>query len=121
MLKKLFIISSLTFSSVQAQDCRYSLPVIGVNYQGYSIYFDSYVNNLMAKKNYILADNSSPINISFATKVQGHFDYVDVEVNYKTFKGKEHKRCYTQTCAVSDARSGLKSAIDQFIKKLPNC
>lgn len=128
MNKMLVSLLILSFSLAANAKCLYSLKHEALLFQGYTLNFGEYLNKMVTPKGYERTFEETNLEIvpHFDLKQEGHFEYALAGFELKNsnqvqVRNSLSKRCYTQTCAVSDAKKVLVSAIDDFAKKLVRC
>lgn len=128
-MKKIALILLVLATTFTANaKCLYSLKHEALRYQGYTINFAAYLENSITAKGYerTFEDTTLEVVPSFSVAQVGHFEEASAgfslqNSNEVQVQNTVTKRCYTQSCAVSDARKILVSAIQDFAKKLKSC
>lgn len=126
-MKKMMIALFFLSFNVNAK-CLYTLKSEALRFQGYTISFGEYLDKTISPKGYARSFDELPLEIvpHFDLKQEGHFEYALAGFELKNstqvqVQNSISKRCYTQTCAVSDAKKVLVEAINDFAKKLARC
>lgn len=108
--------------------CLYSLKHEALLFQGYTINFGTYLENAISPKGYERTFEETNLEVipHFSLAQVGHFEeaisgFSLRNSNQVQTQNSVSKRCYTQTCAVSDARKVIVIAIKDFAKKLKIC
>lgn len=128
MKKMMIALLILILNQVASAKCFYSLKHEALLFQGYTINFGAYLENAIMNKGYERTFEETTLEIvpHFSLAQVGHFEEATAGFVLKNSdqiqaQAAISKRCYTQTCAVSDARKVLVSGIQEFAKKLKSC
>lgn len=128
MKKITLLLIVLSTSLVVNAKCLYSLKHEALLFQGYTINFGVYLENSIVNKGYERTFEETTLEVvpSFSLAQVGHFEEATAgfalkNSNQVQTQSSASKRCYTQTCAVSDARKVIVNAIQDFAKKMKHC
>jgi hypothetical protein len=126
------VLISIVLSCISLQvlaNCSYHLKYESLLYEGYTLNFSDYLEQQLISKGYerSFGDYKLEVVPHFEVGASGHFATVtsSFKMINQSFQVLTHseatKKCYTQACAVSDAKKVLVSAIRDFARDLKEC
>ncbi len=128
-MKSLLAILMLVTSVYAFADCTYKLKYDALLYEGYTLNYGEYLENALKDKGLVRTRGAFTFEVvpSFEVAPSGHFQIatagfklVDQSPRILT-EVSSSKKCFTQMCAVSDAKKVLVDAIKDFAKKVSAC